>query len=302
MFEKAMPVAKRLKMLIYGPTGTGKTVTSLHFPGVACIDTEKGTDFYGDMFDFQRDQTSNPDAVNKLLDNLLKDPGDIKTLVVDPIGNIYEEMQTLEMIKKRKQTGDPNYTLEASDYKTIKPNMKLIIQKIRALDMNIIVTARSKVLYSQVAGDFMKPIGIQFDGPKDIDFEFDVVLKLSKDEEGNFLAIADKDRTNKLPRETFPFTYDSFVKYIGLDTLERKADVSKQVIQFNDHVGRSLSVSFKGKEIQTAGVTEEQLNKLHGVDTTKINKALKNGYGVVSVLDLREDEANNLIEELIQTK
>ena len=54
LFQKANKVPRRLKMYIYGESGTGKTVTSLHFPSVACIDTEKGTDFYGEIFDFQR--------------------------------------------------------------------------------------------------------------------------------------------------------------------------------------------------------------------------------------------------------
>ena len=83
LFEKAPNKGRRLKMYIYGDTGTGKTVTSLHFPNPAIIDTEKGSEHYGQHFKFFRLETSNPAKIHAALDELLKNPGEFKTLIID---------------------------------------------------------------------------------------------------------------------------------------------------------------------------------------------------------------------------
>ena len=54
LFTQAEKESKRLKMYIFGESGTGKTVTSLKFPSPVMIDAEKGSDFYGSEFDFIR--------------------------------------------------------------------------------------------------------------------------------------------------------------------------------------------------------------------------------------------------------
>ena len=69
-FAKAKPTAQRLKFFVYGGTGTGKTITALHFPAPAVIDAEKGTEFYGDKFDFGVEATSDYDDIMKLIDQL----------------------------------------------------------------------------------------------------------------------------------------------------------------------------------------------------------------------------------------
>ena len=74
LFAPAEKEGKRLKMYVFGGSGTGKTVTSLKFPNPVMIDAEKGSDYYGGMFDFQRLQTSDPNLVNQALEELLKDP------------------------------------------------------------------------------------------------------------------------------------------------------------------------------------------------------------------------------------
>ena len=85
LFEKASATPKRIKMLIYGDSGTGKTVTSLQFPNPVVIDVEKGTEYYGEHFDFARLTSVDPDEIDKALDELIEDPGDYKTCVIDSI-------------------------------------------------------------------------------------------------------------------------------------------------------------------------------------------------------------------------
>ena len=159
LFKPAEKEAKRLKMYVFGDSGTGKTVTSLKFPKPVMIDAEKGSDYYGSMFEFERLQTSDPKIVNQALDELLKDPKDYKTLVIDPFSIVYDRILNLQESKMKMKTGNPSYSLQPLDYKHIKGAVKSIIYRILALDMNVIITARSKPLYSNADGDFMKVIG-----------------------------------------------------------------------------------------------------------------------------------------------
>ena len=100
LFELAAAKGTRLKMYIYGDTGTGKTVTSLHFPSPAIIDTERGSEHYGDKFTFQRLDTAEPSRINQALDELLKDPADFKTLIIEFVYTSYSCNQDFYTIHK----------------------------------------------------------------------------------------------------------------------------------------------------------------------------------------------------------
>jgi len=303
LFTKAEKVPKRLKMYIYGETGTGKTVTSLHFPNPAVIDSERGTEYYGEFFEFQKIETSDPDAANAAIDELLEDPAGFKTLVVDPFTALYDGILDQQLTRMKVKTGNPNYTIQPLDYKHIKAAVKGFINKLLALDMNIIVTARSKPLYS--SEEFMKLIGTTADGPKELPYMFDVVLELSKGDEGTFWAKVQKDRTNKLP-DSFEFTYKSFTDYLGVEGLERDPVVFNQTKALEKTIGRNTEVEYSGSKIKTAGVQGPTLAKLEKVATSvgedTVKAKLKADYMVDSVLDLREDEAKLLITDLTENQ
>jgi hypothetical protein len=197
------------------------------------------------------------------------------------------------------KTGNPNYQIQPLDYKFIKADVRSIVQKMLALDMNVIVTARSKVLYSQE--EFMKPIGTTPDGPKELPYMFDIVLEL-KTENGVHEATVVKDRTNKLP-QSFEFTYKAFTGFIGIDGLERDPVVFDQQIKLDQRSGRNTAINFKGTEIKTAGVQAETLEKLENVfkevgDESFIKSKLKTDYLSDSILDLRDDEGKLLLADL----
>lgn len=301
LFQKAEAQATRLKMYVYGPSGSGKTVTSLHFPNPAVVDSEKGTSFYGSMFDFERIQTQDHDEVNEAIDELLNDPKDFKTFVVDPIRRIDDSMVLKQLKRMRVKNNNPNYTLAPLDYKIIKEERNILFRKILALDMNIIITAPTKAQYSDEEGDFMKVIGVQPDGPKDLPYLVDVLLRLEVDDEGKRWAIVDKDRSNKLP-DRFEFSYASFVKYLGVDGLERAAVKFNQQQTVNQVAGRKFDTTFQEETIKTAGITGDQLEKLQDaikdLSEENVMQKLLDDYVVTSFLDLRQDEAELFISSL----
>tara|TARA_Y100001938_G_C8043306_1_gene407401 strand:- start:176 stop:1099 length:924 start_codon:yes stop_codon:yes gene_type:complete len=299
-FKKAM-VSKdtRLKMLVYGESGVGKTVTALSFPKPAVIDSEHGTDYYGEKFDYDvMHSTAWADAKSSI-EALVKDPAGYKTLVIDPFALLYDDLQAEHLKKQMVKTGNPNYTMQFRDWGIVKGALKLMLNNLRTLDMNIIVTATEKPMYSQE--ELAKQIGVTFNGPQELKGFFDVRLHLELDESGTRWATVEKDRTNKLPPR-FEFSYQAFCKYLGNEDLEREPVVFNQV-QANDSANkRNVKIKFQGQDINTAGITAKQLEDLEGLlkDKTEeeVKEKLLNDYLVNSLLDLKADEAKLLIKDM----
>lgn len=301
-FKKAKDEPKRLKLFIYGESGTGKTVTALHFPGPAVIDLEKGTDHYADKFDMVRLQTTDTDEIIKAVDELIADPSGVKTLVIDPFSIFWESLQDKHLKRMRVKKGNPNYVLQALDYKPIKNDLKSFINKLLAVDLNIIITARSKAEYSTDAGDFMKVIGVKPDAPKELPYMFDTCLELSIQPDGKRFAKVIKDRTNKLPMEPFEFDYHKLVEYLDMKDLQREPVKLRGLQELDRIANRTTNITFEGKEIKTAGVTAKTLSEIKELISSMkeedvINK-LNDDYSVQSLLDLREDEAQLFLRDI----
>lgn len=305
LFSPALPEQRRLKMYIYGAHGTGKTVTSLHFPNAAVVDLDGGTDWYASAFSFQKLRTTDVDKVLQAVDGLIQDPGDFKTLVIDSFTKFWDLLQEKHLKRLRVKRGNPQYVFQPSDYKVIKSDLRAFINKLLALDMNIIATAQVKSMYSQDSGEFMKITGTEPDGPKDAPYLFDVVLELNFGPDDTRIATVKKDRTNTLPK-TFEFSYQELVKYFGVKDLER-APVKLRAEQLLNQVSnRNLKVRVGTKEILTAGITGDTLTKLMKLTNSMAENQLKDklneDYSVQSLLDLREDEASLLITDLTKTE
>ena len=303
LFEKAGHKSKRLKILIFGPSGIGKTIFGLSFPSPAVVDAERGSDFYGNKFDFDRIQTADHRVVTSAINELLQDPGDRKTFVIDPYTKIDESIVLGHLVRQRIKKNNPNYSLQPLDYKTIKEERKLFINKLLSLDMNIIVTAPEKKEYSSDEADFMKVIGVEPEVPKDVPFMFDVVLEAYKDEDQIRMLRVRKDRTELLPA-TFELSYNKLVDIVGVEGLTRAADVDNQQKSLDETAGRNNKIDLDGKTILTAGITADQIRAIQvlvkDINTSKIESMLVDSYAVNSFLDLREDEAALFIETLNQ--
>lgn len=303
LFVKPEPKDLRLKMYIYGDTGTGKTVTSLQFPDPAVVDTQKGTDYYREDFDFKlltAKDPSDPDIIEHVIDELIENPAGFKTFVVDSMTDVWDKMVQKRLRYQRDQTGDPHYEMQPGDWGFLKSKVKYFVHKLLALDMNIIATAESTNEYDNTDGD-LKVIGTKPDGHKKIPYIFDVVLELTTDDEGRHWAHVKKDRTNTLPSD-FEFTYKSFVKYVGIEGLTRDADINNQQHEFSETPERTTKVEYDGGTLMTAGITAKQLDHLKDLSESfeegEIREILKNDYFVTSLLDLRKDEADLLIKQI----
>jgi hypothetical protein len=288
LFKKPTKDDRRLKMYVFGDAGTGKTITSLHMPSPAVIDLEGGTHFYVDKFDFTRIMTADVDAVNNAVDELIENPGEIKTLVLDSFSVYWDLLQDKHLKRLRLKKGKADYTFQPIDYKLLNADAKAFINKLLALDMNIVATARPVNEYAE-GGEFMKVVGKKPYGPKEAPHLFDVVLELRFGPDDTRIAKVIKDRTNTLPKE-FEYSYQELIKYVDMKELERAPVQLRAVQKLNQGNNRTTEITLDGKRVMTAGIALETLTKLRELipnfGEQELKDKLYEDYLVQSLLDL----------------
>jgi hypothetical protein len=219
---------KRLKMFIFAPAGIGKTTAAIQFPNSYIIDTEKGTDFYSETINKGKSvvfQSNNPDEIREEIKELLTTRHPYKTLIIDPITQVYNAIQekwTRVFEKYAKDTKDKEVQDFGMRYwNKVKSDFKSIQRLILALDMNVIVTSHQKDVYG---ANFSK-VGVTFDSMKGDDYLFDLIFRLEK-RQTKRIAITEKERADMEARkfpDDFEWSYKNFCKFYGADVIEREA-------------------------------------------------------------------------------
>ena len=219
-FAPAEGVDKKIKLFLWGATGTGKTRLALQFPKPVVIDMERGTDRYNDEFGFAVRRVTDADELMAAIQWLVDNDHPYETLVIDPITIYWEALQQkwLEIFIRRNRGGKGDkeefYNLQTRDWIHIKSEFKDFCRKLINLDMHIIVTAREKVKYAD--GEFMKAIGETFDGEKSLPYLFDTIVRIWKSK-GQSMGLCLKDRSFHLPEDKpFLATYKAFSNAFGL--------------------------------------------------------------------------------------
>lgn len=223
-FQKATLLTKRVKLLVYGEPGTGKTTLGLNFPRPVMIDMEGGADHYGDQFNFDVFRATEAAEVMDMVTWLMTHRHDYKTLILDPITVYWDALQrrwsAIFMERNRASKGYRYefYDFQPKDWMTIKAELKDLVRRLTALDMNVVVTARQKPQYAD--GALMRVTGETFDGEKSLPYLFDTVVQLYRDGKAQFMARCIKDRSGRLPAQPFACSYAVFAKAFGIDATE----------------------------------------------------------------------------------
>ena len=225
-FEKAEKRSKKHKILLFGPEGTHKTRVALALghrkgdPAVAVIDTEFGTDHYGDEFNFLRHQANDPDEIQAEVAKLIMYPGNIKTLIIDTFSVFYEALQNkyVELYRKREKNSAGNkgeyYVLQPRDYNPINREASSFIRLLLQSDLNIICICQMKDAYED-----MKVVGQTFDGWKRLKYYFDTRLEITRDKKRKMKLFCEKDRSHKLFQSTaYAWEDDAQARKFMIDT------------------------------------------------------------------------------------
>ncbi len=212
--RKPEAVVKRLKLFMYGAAGVGKTTAAIQFPNSYIIDGERGTENYDKLITQSGSVVFPTTDINEVVaevKSLLTEKHDFRTLVIDPITPIFNDL----LDKCEMQVGADF----GRHYGAANKTMKRLANLIMNLDMNVIVTAHAKAEYGQ---NFAKR-GYTFDGWRQLDYWFDLVIELGKKGKKRIAKVA-KTRLESFPDEdVFEWSYDAIKKRCDASILERSA-------------------------------------------------------------------------------
>lgn len=248
--KKASAIEKRLKMMVYGPAGCGKTTMAIQFPKPYLIDTEKGAEHkqYADLLNKAGGvifQTSDFEEMLAEVTALLTEKHEYKTLIIDPITTVYNDL----LDKAAKKVG----TEFGRHYGEANKSMKHLLNLLLRLDMNIIITCHAKNEY----GDNLSVLGQTYDGYKKLDYLFDLVVEIQK-RGPKRVAIPRKSRmASFVENESFELSYAAIADRYGHEVMER------------DAVAQVLATDAQVKELErliellkvTSDVTDKWLKK-----------------------------------------
>jgi len=192
-FVKARKDQRPLKMALFGPSGGGKTYTSLRIAQVfanggrvALIDTERGSaSLYSDEFDFDTAQLTSysVDDYVRLISEA--DKAGYAVIVIDSVSHAWEAaggiLEVVENIKKTK-----NYKDSMRAWADVKPIENRLWDAILDARASVIVTMRAKTAYEISRDDrgktTVEKLGLAPIQRADKEYEFDVVGRMENAE------------------------------------------------------------------------------------------------------------------------
>lgn len=214
--------SSRLKLMLAGPPGVGKSTAATLFPKVFFVDSERGAegreykqaiiDGGGDYLSVD-DGGADPDEVLGQVEALTKTRHEYRTLVIDSLTTLFEAKQDEGARKVGTDFG--KHTDYANRW------AKQLFRFLTLLDMNVVIT--SHVKDSWTAGEKGSPIP---DGFKKASYLFDLVLMLERHptDRKKRIAMVDKTRYAEFPdRDRFEWSYAELQKRWGQARIEREA-------------------------------------------------------------------------------
>lgn len=197
-FRKATKAQAKLRAAIFGPSGAGKTFTSLRVATglggrIAVIDTERGSaSKYSDRFDFDVLELEDQ-SIQGYVDAIrLAAESGYAVLVIDSLSHGWQTLlEEVEKLAKAKYRGN---TWSAWSEGT--PLQRKLVQAILTFPGHVIATMRSKTEWTTVDNNGKKTpqrVGLAPEQGKGVEYEFDLLVEISTEHIANVI----KDRTGK---------------------------------------------------------------------------------------------------------
>jgi len=230
-FKKPEIKQQRLKAMFYGEMGTGKSTCACQFPNTAYIDTEDTSSKkkYAKMIDEKGGSVLASGDFEEILSQvkeLMSTKHDFKTLVIDSLTIPYDNLQAE---CERVVGNEFGRHVTAANKK-----MKLLVNLLLRIDMNVIVTCQAKKEY----GNNMSVIGQTYACYNRLGYMFDLVFE-TQVRGDKFVAVTKKSRIDEFPmNETFSFNYDEVIKRYGAESIEK--DVTTQELASKKQVDEVL--------------------------------------------------------------
>lgn len=200
-FKRATKSAAKLRAAIFGPSGAGKTFTSLRIATgmaaggqIAVIDTERGSaSKYSDRFGFDVMDLDDQSIDGYVQAIRAAAEAGYAVLVIDSLSHAWQTLlEEVEKLAKAKYRGN---TWSAWSEGT--PLQRKLVQAILQFPGHVLATMRSKTEWTTVDdGKGRKSpqrVGLAPEQGKGVEYEFDLLVEISTEHIANVI----KDRTGK---------------------------------------------------------------------------------------------------------
>lgn len=271
---------RKPQLVIYGPSGVGKTWFALSFPAVYYIDTEGGasrTHYMerlsksGGKYLGPEDGANDFETIIDQVKALSVEKHTFKTLAIDSVTKPFITSIALEA----ERLGDKNAF--GADKKAAVGAMRRLIAAVHRLDMNVIFIAHEKAEWGVVDGQRAE-IGKGPDTYDKLIYELDLALQVQK-RGPQRTAVVKKSRLLGFPEaEVFDLDYSKFAERYGKDVIEKAS------------VPISLATDEQVKEIV-------RLVDLLKVDSATVEKWLDKA-NAENFAEFNTDQAAKVIESL----
>lgn len=264
---------KGLKILVYGPTGVGKTMFSLSFPKIVYIDTEDGAGWYEGTEQSKNllnvlDTQSYAD-LEELLDNLEDSDveGEFDTFVVDSETKIYENIQeALQSVEESRAARKGRDVLDANlsvrswgKIKQLASRLQNAKIRLASQGVNVVSVAQESDVMKDAGKNVRVKVGEKPNMSKTAPYDYDVILRLFI-RDGKYYGVIEKDRTNtlKLGTEVENPSYDLWAKRLNAKDNQGKSiakdfgkDAEKSQKAYAKEVESNMSFADRVKEYLT---------------------------------------------------
>ena len=214
-FKKATKEQAKLRLALFGVSGSGKTYTALRLAKglggkIAVIDTERNSACkYSDRFDFDVCDAKKPSIEN--LKMFIDEARGYDVLIIDSMTHAWLELlQEVEKLAKTKFGGN---TWSAWSEGT--PKQMSLINALLDFPGHIIATMRVETNWTTVTNEKGKVVPVRVgEAPKQgkgIEYEFDMLMQISPEHD----ALVIKDRTGKYQDEVIQLPDEEFGKSLG---------------------------------------------------------------------------------------
>ena len=214
-FQKAKPMQAFFKGSVYGSAGSGKTYTTLmQATGlakacgkrIAYVDSERGTDFYTEEFDFDAIYTQSLADVTEAVQGL--DPKVHGVIVIDSISHLWDSAIQAYEGKRTKNESANGIPMHA--WGAIKKPYKNLIRLLMDCPFHVFILGRQKNVFEDDDQGNMKKVGVAMRAEGETAYEPHICCRMEarqseKDSsKSTYFAIYEKDRTGLLAGRTFP--------------------------------------------------------------------------------------------------
>jgi len=212
----------KLKMLVFGKAGVGKTWFSIDFPNPYYIDSEGGARLkhyqaklaeVGGAYFGPEDGALNFEEVLAQIQALATEKHGYKTLVVGSITKLYQTA----IAKEAERLGSQD--VFGASKKPAIAFMRRLVQWITRLDMNVVFEAHETAEWGLVNGQ-RSEIGSKEDVWDKLIYELDLTIQIQRRGESR-VALVRKSRLQGFPeQEAFPCVFEEFAVRYGKDYIE----------------------------------------------------------------------------------